>query len=56
MMGVPVTDGMAEVTWTLLEDLPDVRTYIASGTISAGVALASLQGVYLHAGAGHRYD
>ena len=43
MAGVHVTDGMAQVTWTLIEDLPDVRTYTASGTISAGLAPA-LQG------------
>jgi hypothetical protein len=44
MMGVTLTDGIAEVTWTLSEELPDVRTYTASGAISAGVAPASLPG------------
>jgi hypothetical protein len=44
MMGVTLTDGIAEVTWTLSEELSDVRTYTASGTISAGVAPASLPG------------
>lgn len=32
--GVNTTDGVANVTWTLSESLPDVRTYTASGTIS----------------------
>ena len=43
MAGVHITDGIAQVTWTLIEDLPDVRTYTASGTISASLAPA-LQG------------
>ncbi len=37
-MGFTITDGTATVTWTLVEELPDVRTYTASGTISGGLA------------------
>ncbi|MBC8209982.1 MAG: Ig-like domain-containing protein [Gammaproteobacteria bacterium] len=32
--GVNTTNGVANVSWALLESLPDVRTYIAAGTIS----------------------
>jgi hypothetical protein len=37
-MGLIITEGTATVTWTLVEELPDVRTYSASGTISGKVA------------------
>lgn len=37
-IGVGITNGTATVTWTLEEELPDVRTYIASGTISGDLA------------------
>ncbi|MCR4303162.1 MAG: Ig-like domain-containing protein [Gallionella sp.] len=36
--GVNTTNGVASVAWTLIEDLPDVRTYTASGTISGSLA------------------
>ena len=35
---VDTTNGVANVTWALTEDLPDVRTYTASGTISGSLA------------------
>lgn len=36
--GVNTTNGVASVAWTLIEDLPDVLTYTASGTISGSLA------------------
>jgi hypothetical protein len=40
MGGVKFIDGLAELTCVLTEDLPDVRTFTAEGTISGDLAWA----------------
>jgi len=40
MGGVNITDGLADVVWVLAEDLPDVRSFTAEGTISGNLAPA----------------
>jgi len=40
MGGVNITDGVAEMVWVLVEDLPGVRTFTAEGTISGNLAPA----------------